>query len=601
MFKYYKLLTRDDPKEEEKTPTNKVNAKDNTSLEERMYSNSYHNWLALQTDETVGYFAEVLGPKNFLKVGKAFSVMPIPGSNDELQKYIASIAQVSVPLLYTLMDISTMDSAGITQMQFHPFVPLTGRGVLVGIIDTGIDYTNEVFINPDGKTKIVNIWDQSKPGKTNEEKFVPYGTEYTREQINEALKAEDPYSVVEQKDENGHGTFIAGLAAGNRTGNFTGAAIDAELIVVKLKEAKPYLLNHYMISKGDVPIYQEDDIMLAVDYIHKLAIKLQRPVSICISLGTSLGSHDSFGHLTNFCSEIGAYRGRTVCVAAGNEGNSEHHASGQLESKGDIANVELRVASGESGFSVNIWVSAPDLITVSLSSPTGEIIEKVPFSISGEQSYDLVLEKTVVTIEYTKYSSLNGDQHIIIKFDQPTAGIWVITLYGERVVNGEYNLWLPQTGLIEKNTYFLTATPFKTITDPGNNPKLIVAGAYNFVNESIFIEGSRGYSRTNQLTPTIVAPGVDVTGPVPGGGFESKSGTSIAAAICAGACALILEWGILLKRNEDMNTITARTMLISGAIRQPGILYPNRQSGYGQLSLINSFKELQTASFVIAK
>ena len=242
----------------------------------------------------------------------------------------------SVPGLFSLLDSSSMEVSGITSTFASPALGNRGRGVLIGFIDTGIDYTNPLFQNPDGTTRISSIWDQSLP---EDRDILPpgvpdrypgsgasYGTEYTREQINAALASDTPLALVPSTDTNGHGTFLAGIAAGGSlpAQDFTGAAPESELVVVKLKPAKQYLRDFYLV-RSDAEAYQENDIMMGIKYLRVEAYRLKKPMVILLGLGSNLGSHEGTSPLSITLQDISRSLGAATVIAAGNETGLGHH------------------------------------------------------------------------------------------------------------------------------------------------------------------------------------------------------------------------------------------------------------------------------------
>ena len=238
---------------------------------------------------------------------------------------VGSYSYSEIPKCYGLLDQTALEVSGILKMQNQPVLALKGRGVLIGFIDTGIDYTNPAFRYSDGSSRIVRIWDQTIQDGTPPVGIL-YGAEYTREQINAALLSENPYDLVPSRDMNGHGTFLAGVACGSESenGDFIGAAPQSEIIMVKLKEAKQYLRDFFFVKDG-VPAYQENDIMMAVSYLNGVANILNRPLVICVALGNSAGSHASEGFLPSYLNYICGRRKRVVVTATGNEANARHH------------------------------------------------------------------------------------------------------------------------------------------------------------------------------------------------------------------------------------------------------------------------------------
>ena len=225
----------------------------------------------------------------------------------------------SIPKCFGLLDQTALEVSGILRMQNQPALQLTGSGVLIGFIDTGIDYTNPIFRYSDGSSRIVFLWDQTIEDGT-PPPGIFYGANYSGEDINQALATENPYEIVPSRDTNGHGTFLAGVACGGLDieNDFIGAAPDAQIAVVKLKEAKQYLKDFFFVRDG-VPAYQENDIMLAVAYLDGVANSLNLPLVICIGVGSANGSRAGNSNLSTYLNSICGRRKRSVVVATGNE------------------------------------------------------------------------------------------------------------------------------------------------------------------------------------------------------------------------------------------------------------------------------------------
>ena len=533
----------------------------------------------------------------------------------------------SVPGLFSLLDSSSMEVSGITSTFASPALGNRGRGVLIGFIDTGIDYTNPLFQNPDGTTRISSIWDQSLP---EDRDILPpgvpdrypgsgasYGTEYTREQINAALASDTPLALVPSTDTNGHGTFLAGIAAGGSlpAQDFTGAAPESELVVVKLKPAKQYLRDFYLV-RNDAEAYQENDIMMGIKYLRVEAYRLKKPMVILLGLGSNLGSHEGTSPLSITLQDISRSLGAATVIAAGNETGLGHHYEGTIPSGQEFDDVEIRVGQPESelGFVVELWASTADTYSVGFISPSGEIISRIPIIAGNETSIPFLLEPTVITVNYQLIESGSGKQLIFMRFQAPTPGIWKIRVFNTQYLTGLFHLWLPSQGLISDETVFLTPNPYTTITMPGNTASPITVGAYNHLNNSIYIHSSRGYTVGGLIKPDIAAPGVNVSGPAVGRGIGSagtaagrgtgsagtaavpmttRTGTSVAAAHVAGAVANLLSWGIVEGHNITMSEASIKAYLIRGARRNPALSYPNREWGYGALDLYETFLRLR--------
>lgn len=496
---------------------------------------------------------------------------------------------VNLPNVYGLCSINSIEAAGIGPVLRNPSVDLQGNGIIIGIIDTGIDYLHEAFRYEDNTTKIMSIWDQSVEG-TPPEDFI-YGAEFTQEQINEALKSDDPYSIVNSKDEIGHGTFIAGVAAGrpNKEAKFTGVATNASLIVVKLKQAKECVRKFYQIKDG-AAVYQTNDIGEAILYIQDKAYsqKINQPLVLLSSLSSSDGPHNGNNELERFFAGMGTNIGTVVVTPGGNEANSAHHYRGKFMKDETIKTVDLNIADNEGGIFINTWVYLPDKLTFEIISPSGETTGKIPYQKRKWQTFNLDLESSIIHIYYDFIEERSAEESMLLIIHAPLPGLWQIKVYGDFITDGRFDMYLPIRTFIDKNTVFLSPSPDNTVTMPATNRGTVTVGAYNDVVNSIYLPSGRGYTRAELIVPDIVAPGVNILGPYPNNQYGTQSGTSAAAAIVGGASALLLEWGLIKGNDPVINTIVAKTYFIRGARRRKGIDYPNREWGYGELDLVNT-------------
>ena len=499
----------------------------------------------------------------------------------------------SVPKCYTLLDSEAMTQSGITQVQSYPTLSLQGSDVLIGFVDTGIDYQNPIFRNLDGSTRIVGLWDQTiQEGKPPEGMF--YGTEYNEDEINEALRSENPFELVPSRDDNSHGTFVASLAAGsvNEESQFIGAAPDAQIAVVKLKPAKQYLKDFYLI-RTDALCYQENDIMLGITYLNQLADRLGLPLVICIALGTNMGSHSANSPLTAILDVYGNIANRAVVIGGGNEANQRHHYLGQAEDVNDIDQVEIRVGENVTGFCMELWSDTLNLLAVSVISPSGEQTYRFPIRSEETDSYTFVLEGTTVSVDYKVFVERLNAELVFFRFENPTPGIWKVVVEPVRIEEGEFHMWLPVTEFLENEVFFLESNPDYTITEPGSTLSGITVAFYDGDNNSIAIQSGRGYTRGERIKPDFAAPGVNVTGAVARNQFATRTGSSIAAGITAGAAALIMEWVVYRLQQKTIDSTQIRNLLVLGTNKRPNEEYPNREWGYGSLNVYNTFETIR--------
>lgn len=514
-----------------------------------------------------------------------------------------------------VFDTFALTNTGIRQTQLPP-LSLTGRGVVLGFLDTGIRYENSAFRYSDGSSRIMAIWDQTiQTGKPPQGQI--FGTEYKREEIDAALINDNPRALVPTTDEVGHGTAIASVAAGSAAGAGgagqsggtgqpgsagqtaagvtaagwgIGAAPDADIVVVKLREAKQYLRKQQLIPE-DAHAYAESDILLALKYLNGFAISLRRPLVVCFGLGTNMRSHTGNSILSRYMQNMLEKRSRAIVVCGGNEGNSAHHFEGHTcIRQGDAyEDAEVRVTEGVKGFMAEIWGIVPQLYTVSVISPSGEMFPTGSGLIGQNLHHNFLYEKTKLDIIYNVQEEGSGDERILLRFEEPTAGIWTIRVYGVgECTKNLFHIWLPIRNFLTADTYFLRPTPYVTLTVPAYAEEVISVTTYNDENNSFWIESGRGFGRGGEIKPDLAAPGVDIPTAV-----GRMSGSSMAAALTAGAAAQFLQWAVVERNDEYVFGREVRNYLIRGATREDNLTYPNREWGFGRLNIAGTFEALR--------
>ena len=465
----------------------------------------------------------------------------------------------------------------ITPVQ-RPPLSLTGRGVLVAVIDSGIDYENDVFRNADGTTRIRNLWDQTIPGNPPERYAI--GTEYTREEINEALRAptrQERLQIVPSQDISGHGTSVTGIAAGN-SDEYQGIAFESELLIVKLgiprEEGFP----------------RTTELIQALDYVVRKALEYQMPVAINLSFGNTYGPHDGSSLFERFIEDIANTWKSVICIGTGNEGNAAGHTSGTLVDSEETV-IQLAVQENSPSLNVQIWKAYFDLVDISLISPSGVRIGPIQ-EVLGSQRF--TIGNTQILLYYGEPNPFSIDQEIFIDFlprdSYIDSGVWRIVLTPRDIVNGEFALWLPSQAVLNPGTAFLFPTEERTLTVPSTSYGTIGVGAYDsttFTYADFSGRGPAGPGR--RAKPDIVAPGVDITAPIPGGSFESLSGTSFATPFATGGAALLMEWGIERGNDPFLYGEKVKAYFQRGARSFVGITqYPSPLVGYGALCVEDS-------------
>lgn len=497
---------------------------------------------------------------------------------DEIERLsLTNYEYNSIPALYGLSerDIrirqrdmeAAIEQAGIFRLQNQPVLQLKGENCLVAFVDTGINIEDEAFRYSNGNTRILRLWDMTDNSGT-PPLGIAYGSEYDREDINKLLKnagnGEEPGGTYPAHDNDEHGNILARIAAGN-----DGAVPECNIIAVKLKPAKQYLREFHKVREGALA-YQENDIMLAVNYIKAVALQLNMPVSLCLALGTNSRGHDGRSALSYILDNFGSVSAAVVSVAGGEEGNKQLHYRGTISPADDFVNVEFRVDERQQGLAINLWGINPQIYSVGLLSPTGEVVPRIPARIGMSDTYRLLFERTTVTVEYDLAERDSGDELIRISLDEPTAGIWTLQVYGD---DGRFDVYLPLSQFIYENTYFLVSEPETTIVDPAYSRLAVTSVSYNPTTGALYIGEGRGFARNGYVKPDLASP--------------------VSVAILAGAVAQLLDWGIKSGNMAMVESADIKSYLIRGAIRDSSRVYPNREWGYGKLDVYNAFEVLR--------
>ena len=539
----------------------------------------------------MGNFQEDLGDVpgfSFQKINGIYGVVYAPLT--EIGRWnINTYSYSFIPKCYTHMDLGSLSASGITRLQEHPYLQLKGSGTAVAVVDSGIDYRNPVFQNEMG-SRILCIWDQTLEGDGKE---VPYGRVFWKKDIDQALASGNPLEIVPSVDTDGHGTRMAAIAAGNYfpEENFSGAAPEAMLIIVKVKPAKKYLREFYLFP-AEAEIFQENDIMTGMDFAVRIANDRRMPLSLCLGIGSSQGAHIGKNPLSLYVDYISQYSLISVSIAAGNEGAARHHYAGRLTDRENQASAELRVGNKEPGFTMEFWGEPPEIYNLSLQSPTGEILDISASLGEVTQELSFVFVETRVKVNYVSIERQTGYTLVYFQFIQPAPGIWRIFVRGRDGQNVGFHIWLPVQGLISEETYFLEPSPYNTVTAPGDSLESITVTAYQYRDNSLYVQASRGFMPDGNVVPQVAAPGVQIRVPQLNGLYGNASGTSLSAAQTAGAAALLFEWAVIRGNQPYFTGSSVKNYITRGAEREERMQYPNRDWGFGRMDLYHTFELL---------
>lgn len=530
---------------------------------------------------TLGQVREIA--ESVVELSNEFAIVTVREDRLEALAGIEAVEYIEKPKRLFFQVENGRRVSCMTSVQIRP-PKLYGTGVLVAIIDSGIDYANLDFRNADGTTRIYALWDQTIPG--NPPEGYVQGTEYTQEKINEALQQEnrtERMKIVPSDDRSGHGTAVAGIAAGNGRGSkgarYQGVASESGILVVKLGTPR---------EEG---FPRTTELMQAIDYVVKKAQRAGRPVAINISFGNTYGSHTGTSLLERFIADIANLWKSVICIGMGNEGASAGHTAGILKENTE-ERIPLAVQMKETAINVQIWKSYHDIVDISLISPAGVQIGPIP-EVIGTQRF--VVGDTEILLYYGEPSPFHVSQEIFIEFlpkdSYITPGIWQFVLTPRKIVTGEYDLWLPSENVLNRGTAFRYPTERGTLTIPSTSQRVISVGAYDSLTFAYADFSGRG-GLEGESKPDLVAPGVDITAPTPSGIYQTFTGTSFATPFVSGAAALMMEWGIVRGNDPYLYGEKVKAYLRRGARPLPGFTeYPNPQVGYGALCLRDSLPE----------
>lgn len=498
-----------------------------------------------------------------------FALLRLPPSLIPTVSALPQILYIEMPHYISFEILSGKRSSCITQVTLPP-LSLTGNGVLVGFVDSGIDLTHPDFQDSNGNSRVLFLWDQTRDEDPPDGYL--FGTEYNNEQINEALRAGKTLS----KDESGHGTAAAGIACGNGNaskGRYRGIAPETELIVVKMRK-----------NKGLYP--RTTELISGIDYCIRKALKFNRPLVLNISFGNNYGSHTGNSLSELYLNRVSLLGRISIIAASGNEGASPIHTLGFLD---QTVNVDFSISERQTSLNMQLWKDYADAVRIRLRAPSGtEYTLSYKFGTNIE-----VLDQTQIAFYNSAPSPFQRLQEYYFEFFPIadsfylTSGVWSLIIEPISIKNGTFEMWLPAASSLNGATRFLSPDPYNTLTVPSSANSVITVGAYDAkTNTPADFSGRGAASMPNLLTkPDLVAPGVSVIVPSFPGGYQTVSGTSFAAPFVTGSAALLMEWGIVKRNNLFLYGEQLKAWLIAGAKELPGYPVPNPRTGWGALCL----------------
>lgn len=474
--------------------------------------------------------------------------------------------------------VSVRQATDMTTMGNNLYNRLQGRGNVIAIIDSGIDYLNQDFINEDGSSKILYLWDQESNYKSPPEGML-FGSEFTRDEINEAISNNNGDL---SRDEIGTGTMAAGIAVsqGKNNINYRGIAPEAELIVVKLR-------SYVSLFKEGRINYQNTDFLVAISYIIEKFKEINRPIILNFTVGTTSGRDISQALLNTF-EEL--YQSGFILVGGGgNQGNTDIHYSGNV-SNGESVDIDFQVGD-DKNLTIIIDGYKVDKFEIALISPFGEISPTISYAPNfASYTGKFNLENVTYSISYSYPWISTGSMQVSINLENVYSGIWTLRITGQNVINGEFNAYLPNKNLISDNTRFIDSDSNSTITRYGLLREVITIGTYNTKSNSIWIGSSKGPAETLDL----VAPGVDIISNYLDNTFNTATGTGVSSSVVCGVIALLIEF--IINQTEfyrlSIYSEPIKTYLMLGATQKSIYTYPNTSYGYGVLNYQNTLQRI---------
>lgn len=501
------------------------------------------------------------------------------------------ITYILQPILYTLEEISAIEASEVNFLQANLQLNLTGRDVLVGIIDTGIDYLNEDFMDNNGNTRISAIWDQTIYSKKNEINNVPFGTVYTSKEINEAINFKrnggDPYTIVESKDENGHGTHMAGIlgATGKK---MKGIAYESEFVIVKL--LKSNILEGQI--EEDLPVYGVESILPAIEFMSEYKKVQKKPIVILLPLGSTFTNHKGKSLLDIYIQLVTSKAGIVVVTGTGNEGLSDNHSSGIVKKVEDINVVDIIISPNQKIMALEFWADLPNIFEISIVSPSGEESGFIAASLNAKEKHDFIFEKTSVSIYYYIPHEYAGEELIRVYFTDVRSGAWRLKAKLKKGSMAKYNIWLLQQGISDVGTRLTPSDSYGTITSPADSEFTVTVAAYNQNNNNLLSESGIDFTDNEEYKIDFAAGGEKTTTTGLNNTLVDIKGSSLAAAVGAGACILLFQWGIVQGNYPDMYPLSLKTFLRRGTVTRKGDFYPNPHWGFGIIDFYKIFENL---------
>lgn len=524
---------------------------------------------------------------------KFFAILFVKnGMLNTLLEHVPEIISLQPNAIYTLSELKVDGDTSNGVNAYENQIPLTGEDIIVGIIGTGMDYLNPRFINENGESRIVSIWDQTIE-KGPSPSFYPYGTVYNKEDIDNAIRisknttGNSPYDIVAHKDEVGHGTAIAGIIGGKLIGEvdrINSIVPKCQFAVVKLTEAKKNILTTAGIVKDVNNVYQSSDITAAIRYLSDLQERLNKPMVVYLCLGSNFGGRNGDTIVERYIDNLTNRRDFFIVTDTGNQGTGSTHTSGSVERNGATSDISVNVGELQTLLNVMLYIRSQDVMSISITSPSGSILTSMPVTTDIEQLKYFDIEENNISIEYSTRTTIAGYLNLNILIRNTYEGTWKISLRGVDIINGLYNAWIPQSELLEGDTRFLSPDPSITLLTPCGATNIIATSYYNQINNTMEERSGKGFPIRSTIEPTVTIGGVNLITIGLNDSLIIGTGGAMAGAVLAGAVALIFQWTTSQSTLKGFYPPQIRNIIINSTVKDEDKFYPNIEWGFGKFS-----------------
>lgn len=556
--------------------------------------------------EYVGDFVERISTVDYAEVFPIkyfFAVLFVKnGMINVLLQEFPEIINIERSFPYTLFNLSiTNENPDLSAIK-KGNTTLTGEGVIVGIVGTGIDYLSPRFMDENGNTRILSIWDQSVNDGFAPEDFM-FGREFDRNQINQAIEAKskgnNPYEIVNHKDEVGYSTAIANIIGGRgllETEEFESIAPNCEFVIIKLRGGSKSNLIHWGLEDYDGAVFDSNDVFTSISYCYKIVQKFNKPLVMYLPVGTNLGAHNGDTISEKFIDFFSEIRKFSVVTSTGDQGgNAICSKNSFLEDELEKI-VYLNVDENQKNIFFSLNYFSPDVLAISITNPKGETTNKIDIRPVDGEEIIIKLGESTIDVQYFLEGKTTINQRLDFVIKNAVGGVWTISVTKVEVINGEFNIWVQQWQFSKSKTGLLNPSQDSTLMTPATANSIIVTSSFNQIENRLLGKAGRGFSINNTITPIIATAGKNIS--TIGSNNENivVSGAAVSGAILTGVVSLLYQWGIVDKNDINMYSSKIKSYLIQGTIREEDKIYPNEAEGFGLLSLEKLFNKLESKS-----